>query len=234
MAYYDARFIETIVRAVLQTIEQEGGRGAENLPEVLVLSARKSRGFEQIVKKLGKCARLVAMDDLCRNELAEPGKRFKKIVIATLCPVGMADLALGRATGREMLLLLELLLKGHTVEVGEYTYEKYKNSASPQLYKLYQQYEKRLEQFGLRRLSPLEQMSLTKLTEKRRLVTETMLAAMGQENGVVELPKGVLITALARDYAKEHGIVLKIQGEKEVGSAMYGQHARKSGSRGSS
>ncbi len=215
----DSKLVESVVRVVLEAIAEEKNKETPcgNLPEVLVLAARKSSGFLQMAEKLGRQFKMIAVDDLCRSELADPGKRFCRIIIPALCPVGMADLALGRATGREMILLLGLLLKGYQVEVGEYEYTKYKNSASPQLYKLYQQYEKQLQQFGLQKLSKTDYAGNKKQTGQKTLVTEAILADMAVGNGEITLPKGALITSLAKDYAKEHGITLNIQGERREG-----------------
>lgn len=213
----DAEFVEAVVAAVLQQIETRSmpQSAIADCSEILVLAGRKTASFDDFAAQFPGKERLVASDDISADELADPGSRFVRIVVPVLCPAGMADLALGRASGREMVALLGLLLKGYQIEVGRYQYHAYRQSANPKLFALYRQYEKTLAEYGLTLFTSGEEHKNKPAESLPRLVTEKYLADLAADGMDVEITTGTLVTALARDYARARGITLKINNAKE-------------------
>ena len=111
----------------------------------------------------------------------------------------MADLAAGRVSSRTLETVLSLLLKGISVEVLEFGYRGYADTAPGALYDLYVGYEKTLASYGLKEFK-------AKLPEsvrvREKLITAPMVEKYGKEgyrNMVV--PADATVTPLAAETA---------------------------------
>jgi hypothetical protein len=111
----------------------------------------------------------------------------------------MAELAVGGASGKGTEELLRLLLSGKQVEVLEFEYKRYKESAPDSLYRLYVAYEKRLADYGLRECASGREESCR---VREGLITEKhVLRARANGVSVLRVPRTALITPLASDTA---------------------------------
>lgn len=145
--------------------------------------------------------------------------------VASLCP-----------TTEEESLVVKSLLAGRKVLVSGACFdtEQYKNRAKTMLYREMLQQKAKLETYGVvfyqegHLLNYLEQGHQTEAprkTEQRtyqlsqrsdvsqkqsKLITETRLRSMGLSEGdVLKLEKGMIVTALAKDYIKRHRIIVE-------------------------
>ena len=130
-----------------------------------------------------------------------------RTIIPLLSCSQMADLAQGRATGPLLKKALDLLLAGEIVEVFEFEYLKYGNTAPEPLYQLYASYEETLRGYGLQRFAA-EKQNVARCSH--RLVTERdIIEAHQQGISVLRVLSDALLTPLALDCARERGIQLQ-------------------------
>jgi hypothetical protein len=127
------------------------------------------------------------------------GRTPAKHILPHLCCSSMADLAAGRVSSRTLETVLSLLLKGVSVEVLEFGYRGYADTAPGALYDLYVGYEKTLASYGLKEFK-------AKLPEsirvREKLITAPMVEKYGKEgyrNMVV--PADATVTPLAAETA---------------------------------
>ena len=123
--------LEELVSMLTKKIVEEMKHSDKN-PNTLVLV--KKRVFEKssFADLLGSSRNLFYLDDDCRD-LA-----FNEYILPQLSCSQMADLAMGKATGRTGGKVLELILKGKTVNVIEYEYKKYCRTAPEALLRHYE------------------------------------------------------------------------------------------------
>lgn len=116
----------------------------------------------------------------------------------------MADLAQGKASGIFMSEVLRLLLAGKEVEVMEFEYRSYSETAPVALYGLYQSYEKTLAAYGLKECG-------RKQPDAVRFREDLLTAAdvnKARENGALTLmiPLSAKVTPLAAEAARNLNI----------------------------
>ncbi|MBS4750690.1 ethanolamine utilization protein [Granulicatella sp. zg-ZJ] len=153
---------------------------------------------------------LVVVDDLSLDAFLR---------VASLCPTSEKESA-----------LLKHLLNGKKAFVSKeaFNVENYKGSASSLLYRQLVQQKEKLEKYGvtfyqdenlLNCLSKTDNRqvvreTVTKRSEtsgntKTKLITEKRFKELGLTEGdVFHIEKGMIVTALAKDYAKRHKIIL--------------------------
>ena len=192
--------LEELVSMLTKKIVEEMKHSDKN-PNTLVLV--KKRVFEKssFADQLGSSRNLFYLDDDCRD-LA-----FNEYILPQLSCSQMADLAMGKATGRTGGKVLELILKGKTVNVIEYEYKKYCRTAPEALLRHYESLEKQLNDFGIRKLKRKSAKSLR--LRQKVLTQQDLTAAVQQAISQVEVAKDTCITPLAEEFASDHGI--KIQ-----------------------
>ncbi len=191
----------SIAREVARQLQAEGSEAgkmgvpssASPRPCVMILGARDA--------KVASAVRAHCDEEVDFLFFMEPaGNRTPcRYILPHLCPSAMADLALGRASGSLMTEVLRLILSGVPVEVLEFGYKAYEQTASCSLWHLYQGYEKTLVGFGV-----------TEFRRKRpdavrfhaRLVTERDVAE-ARERGAQTLivPAMTVVTPLAKEAA---------------------------------
>lgn len=184
----------TIAGEVLRQLQAK-----TSAPCVQVLAARSSELEEQVRAQLG--------DDhdccFCGEDLA--GREPARYVLPHLSCADMAQLAAGGAVGDVMNQVLGLLLRGCRVEVLDFEYAAYGETAPHALYSLYETYAKQLSEFGL---VPFK-AALPKCCACRDvLITE---AVVERYAGVAELNvlKNALVTPLAYDAARNREMTIR-------------------------
>lgn len=131
-----------------------------------------------------------------------------RVIIPLLNCTQMADLAAGRATNYRIQQVLTRLLRGKSVEVYEFEYQRYSTTAPAELYDVYKAYQQTLRGFGL-----VDFVGKGKypdpLFDKAVATEEDILVAHKQGLRTLKLAATTLVTPLARDCAKAHGILLE-------------------------
>lgn len=188
--------VQTIVREVLKQLQE-----TTNQQQVLILSRQDDGAVAPVLQHLEQHSNIVFWDPAI--DISAPART----IIPFLTCSQMADLALGRATGPLLKKALDLLLVGKPVEVFEFEYLKFSETAPETLYRLYESYEEILYGFGLRRLDT-EGGKIVRL--KQRLVTERdVLKAHQQGVSVLRILSDAQLTPLAVDCARERGVQLQ-------------------------
>ncbi len=182
-----------------EVVSQLAGRGAipgartAQKPCVMILGARDAKVAATVRAHLDEEADLLFF-------MEPAGDRTPcRYILPHLCCASMADLALGRASGSLMTEVLRLLLSGVRVEVLEFGYRAYADTAPGALYELYESYVKTLAAYGLvefRRRQP----DTVRLRE--RLVTEKDVETAHEQGArVLMVPAAAVVTPLAREAA---------------------------------
>lgn len=185
--------IKTIVERVLRELKEDCS--ANNKTHVMVLSTYSKLVEEQTLKCLNA-------NDVELHFLGDghPVNEMARYVIPQLSCGDMAELASGQAKSLMTETVLQLLLKGTVVEVLDYEYKSYENTASPGLYKLYMQHDSTLSSFGLTSFKP-EPEPITRCWHKLIAEKDVELAAQKGANEM-HVTKESVITPLAMEQAK--------------------------------
>ena len=196
-----SEIVRTVTRQVLLRLGHTPG------PVVRVLQAR-DEALERLVReRLGDAVTLVFSGEGKTAE-AEEEREPARYILPFLCCSGMADLALGRASGTAALEVLRLLLAGKKIEVLEYEYLRFASSAPKSLYALYVSYRKTLEGYGLIACTPTRPAAAAQ--SRNRVLTERdVLNAAASGATEISLPPGVRMTPLAADTARLRGLNLR-------------------------
>lgn len=158
---------------------------------------------------------------------------FDIIIVANLCLRGLSTLALGTNVSEEERFILTSLLRGKKIYVLEsgLEYRKYKETAPKQLYDNYVNYEEQLKNYGVKLIAsvsdllmdfqleqgvPFEVKNERNLTNEKsksiekKLITEKDLFQL-REQGIVKIftDKSSIITPLAKDFIKNHHIIVE-------------------------
>ncbi|WP_320172217.1 hypothetical protein [Maridesulfovibrio sp.] len=185
--------VKSIAAEVLKQLKPEAARDC-----VLVMAEHDCLVAEKVRNSLGDGY------DYCFFGEKTPCTEFSRYIVPSLCVCEMSDLAVGKAHGRIMTEVLRQLLLGRAVEVLEFGYEAYSQTAPGPLYALYEAHEKTLAGFGLKRFQrPMPES----LKFRENLITEKVIGRAA-EQGVKELvvlPEA-RITPLAAEAAKELNI----------------------------
>ena len=189
----DSTLVEQLVKKVLQELT-----ATEPKTRIGVLALRKDTDLTALSGILPQGAELVCLDDGCSLEGAD------RLILPTLSCNDMADLAMGRASGRVMERVLACLLAGQTVEVLDFQYQGYEKTAAHALYDLYASHEKTLSGFGVRRFEPETEDTLV---SRKRLITEKDVAeALAKGAKQIKAGAKAVVTPLGADFAKNHNI----------------------------
>jgi hypothetical protein len=188
-----------LVRLVVKEVLERLAR-AQRRPAIKILHPREAA----LESRLRSC--LDADCDLLfsgeTREAAEPGR----YILPFLCCSGLADLALGRASDALAQEVLRLLLRGQTVEVMEFEYERYHDTAPGPLYARYVAYRKTLAGYGL---VDFREKQPDAVIFRGALVTERdVLSAADNGASALHIPATAQVTPLAADAAQERGMVI--------------------------
>jgi len=188
--------VQTIVREVLRQLQQP-----VVAPSVLILAKQDDTRVAPVLAYLGSNQQIIYSDSVATDIVPA------RVIVPFLSCSQMADLALGRASDPVQQKILDFLLTGKCVEVFEFEYHRFTETAPAALYQLYESYEEILCGFGLQRVSkPDEESSRLKLS----LVTERDVIEAHQRGvSILRLHSDTQLTPLAIDCAKERGVQLQ-------------------------
>ena len=195
-----AELVHTVVLEVLERID---GRGNTC---VMVLATRDAALVERIaplvVPFFGEGTEILFPGEDCA------GRTPQKYILPELSCSDMADLAAGRASSPLMEKTLARLLRGVEVEVLDFAYRTYAESAPGPLYDLYAAYEKKLASYGLREFRA-RRPDTARLRES--LITAGMVEQAGTEGvRILVVPAAANVTPLAAETAESlHMSILK-------------------------
>jgi len=183
---------EMVLAVAREVLRQLRGGSAE--PLVLVLAQRDAALAARVLEFLGDAGELLFLGE-------DTGGRIPaRNILPFLSCADMAVLAAGGAAGPALNETLRLLLSGAGVEVLEFEYRAYRETAPGPLYGLYASHEKTLAAFGLREFRRAEP-GARRLREA--VVTERAVAqAREQGASVLLVPETAKVTPLAADAAK--------------------------------
>jgi hypothetical protein len=191
--------IETLVTRLTRTIMQE--LQAEQQRKTIVLFAKAEQPLpEGLVDLYENTARMLYADDGWQVEDVD------RFILPCLHLDQMVDLALGKSGSKMMYAVRQVLLAGREVEVYQYEYRKYLETAPRPLISLYEGYRKQLRGFGL-----VDCIRCRKngLRIGKKVVTEAdILMARGQGARQLLLSSRCRITPLAHETARNLGIQL--------------------------
>lgn len=168
--------------------------------QVLVFAEKDLATEQQLQQLLGTENSFTFYDKTLNTQ------NFSRFVVPYLCCPNMAALANGQTTSSMTRTILNLLLAGKRVDVVEFEYERYTDSAPEALYTLYADYARRLESYGLVKLC------LCQGTTKRfreSLVTENIVNALKVQGytGMI-VPANAIVTDLANETAQENDFTI--------------------------
>ncbi len=208
---------ELVRKIVSEVLEQHKARGSltacgpdwnpvkDTRPCIMVLGEKDAHLVPRIQEHLGEdtevCFFSDSMDPAAnRGAKAKPGR----YILPYLSCSDMADLASGKASGVFMSEVLRLLLSGTEVEILDFAYRSYSETAPVALYALYETYEKTLAGYGLK---ACKRKQPDTIRFRDSLVTATDVSK-ARENGASTLiiPLTAKITPLAAEAARNLNI----------------------------
>ena len=140
------------------------------------------------------------------------------LVIVSRLPVTiLAQAALGCPVNQEAVCLVSALLEGKPVYLlkNGIDYRRFRDTAHMPLFQLYQSYEDTLIRFGARLLSELSDLPAIPETiphtapsadlTRRKLLTEADVQK-ARKSGVLLIGASTLVTPLAQEYIRSHGL----------------------------
>ncbi len=195
--------IQTVVREVLRRLQ-------DPVPEVcvLVLAERDSATEEKVRALLapfyGAAPALVFSGECCA------GRAPERVILPFLSCSDMADLAAGRASGAHAAEALAHMLRGGKVEVLEFEYRGFAQTAPTSLYKLYASYENTLKSYGLTQFQPKRPENFK--VHSALITAADVEKAAGEGARTMDAPAGAIITPLAAETADALGVSIRKQG----------------------
>ena len=187
--------IEQLITRLVQSILKE--LQPEKSKTIVVFAARSRKLPEGLTDLLGPKVRILYADDSYQSENVD------RYILPCLYIDQMVDLALGKGGSRLMYAVRQVLLAGKNVEVFQWEYEKYLQSAPRAMLDLYSRYRKELEAFGLRACTG----PVTPVRFEKKVLTEAdILRARENTTMQLEVAPGCRITPLALETARNLGI----------------------------
>lgn len=187
--------VKTIAAEVLKQVE-----GLEQLPSVLIIGQKGCPKCQATEKKLGQGVRFLYPDQHPSNDVA------LRRIVPYLSIRHMADLAIGKAEGPLMEKVLAALLAGQPVEVMEFEYKRYVDTATEGLMRMFEGQQAALASYGL---TALDMTKRDTVRIRKELVTDADVAEAAQRGASeVLIPADTLITPLAVEGARELGITI--------------------------
>ena len=194
-------------REKLDILESYVSKRLENMPIQYILNKAYFCGFPFFVDKSVLIPRFdteVLVEEILR--IAKGDKNKKILVVSTLGINELIELSQGRKS-----IITEFLFNdGKVVLVEEgLEYKKYTKPAA--LINLYDEYVKKVQEFGIKVVKRTEVKNIFNIKEKvylKGLITERRLRDSGLRNQMIVVDGKGKITSLAMDYIKENSIEL--------------------------
>lgn len=192
--------LQDIIRAVAQEVIKRLQEETTTKPCVMVLGPR-NEGHRLHIKECSD-----ADMEILFWEEDTAGRTPVRYVLPFLSCNDMADLASGKASEEVASEVLQLLLSGVEVEVLEYEYRAYSESAPGPLYALYEAYEKTLVSYGM---TELARKAPEAIRFRETLVTQSTVQEVHNIGATTLLvPLKANITPLAAEAAKNLNLTI--------------------------
>ncbi len=180
--------VRTIAAEVLKQMQGQTKKDC-----VMVLAERADCSSDRLHECLGGEADIIYFGEDIQ------GRTVSRYILPSLSCSDMADLAAGRANGSYITAVLDVLLRGTEVEVLDFAYRAYSETAPGPLYRLYESYMQTLAGFGLK---SFQQKRPDFVRIWQTLVTEKVIIEADQQGApVVQVPVAAQITPLALEAA---------------------------------
>lgn len=191
--------VEALVRAIATEVLKQVN-GAEDRDRVLIIGDKSCPKCRDVEKRLGQGHTFVYPDE-------DPGAEVKiRRILPYLSIRHMAEMAAGKAEGPLMETAFRALLAGGKVEVVEFEYKRYAETAPEGLMRLFEGQEATLASFGL---TAFDTQRRETLRFRKSLVTEADVAEATQRGArVLLLPQDARVTALAAESARDSGLTI--------------------------
>lgn len=204
--------IEVLAREVLKEIaKRENQSLSENIkhsPEKSIITAflGNDEVLKDELKKETSVVDNIKLDSTWEEIEKNENKNKKRLVVSTL---GINDL-IDLSQGKKSIITEFLFNEGEVLLVEEgLEYKKYTKPAA--LISLYDEYVKKVQEFGIKVVKRTEVKNTFDAKEKvylKGLVTESRLRKLGLKNQILEVDAKSKVTSLAMDYIKENSIEL--------------------------
>ena len=204
--------IEVLAREVLKEIaKRENQSLSENIkhsPEKSIITAflGNDEVLKDELKKETSVVDNIKLDSTWEEIEKNENKNKKRLVVSTL---GINDL-IDLSQGKKSIITEFLFNEGEVLLVEEgLEYKKYTKPAA--LISLYDEYVKKVQEFGIKVVKRTEVKNSFDAKEKvylKGLVTESRLRKLGLKNQILEVDAKSKVTSLAMDYIKENSIEL--------------------------
>lgn len=204
--------IEVLAREVLKEIaKRENQSLSENIkhsPEKSIITAflGNDEVLKDELKKETSVVDNIKLDSTWEEIEKNENKNKKRLVVSTL---GINDL-IDLSQGKKSIITEFLFNEGEVLLVEEgLEYKKYTKPAA--LISLYDEYVKKVQEFGIKVVKRTEVKTTFDAKEKvylKGLVTESRLRKLGLKNQILEVDAKSKVTSLAMDYIKENSIEL--------------------------
>lgn len=191
--------VEALVKAIAEEVLKQVA-GTEEKPSVLIIGDKTCPKCQATEKALGNGYRFLYPDE-------NPGAAVAvRRIVPYLSIRHMADLAAGKAEGPLMEMVLKALLAGQPVEVREYQYKRYVDTAPEALIRLFEAQEATLASFGL---TALDETRRDTVRIRKPVVTAADVAQASQQGASeLRLPADARVTPLAVENAKNLGLII--------------------------
>ena len=181
---------QLIARELVNSFQKENGG-----PCAKILAPRDSALLARLKEALDPGTKLLFLDD------GNNGLPCDRYILPHLSCSQMADIAVGRAGDEQTSAVLRLLLEGIRVEVLEFEYKMFSQSAPGPLYDLYTGYETTLASYGL---VALKTQAPERLRVREDLITARHVAEAAQTGArSLLVPAKAIVTPAALDKAQE-------------------------------
>ncbi len=190
------KLVQDISRLVLNELRQPQAQ------KTILLFARRNKDLPQALQWLKNKENCLAyVDDSWSVD------QIDRFIFPCLSIDQMVDLAMGKGGSKLMSELRQVLLSGKKVEIAEFEYQQFEQSAPSALIQLYKKYHATLEEFGVRTLKTEREFSY-RFTGS--VVTEADIAQANNDGvSCLEISKRCCVTALAFDFAKQQSIEIQ-------------------------
>jgi hypothetical protein len=191
--------VEALVKAIATEVLKQVD-GMEEKSSVLIIGDKGCVKCQATEKKLGQGVRFLYPDQHPASDVV------MRRIVPYLSIRHMADLASGKAEGPLMEKVLAALLAGQPVEVMEFEYKRYVDTAAEGLVRLFEGQQAALASYGL---TAMDMTKRDTVRIRKTLVADADVAAAAQQ-GAIELliPADALITPLAVEGARELGMTI--------------------------
>lgn len=204
------QLIDTIVNEIYNRLRQCEETTGKNK---LLLIGSLTKDEEKVLEVSYDLAR-------CKSDCIN----YECILVSELPIERLGHLALGCSSQREDQMILQALLEEKPVYLLEsgIAYRKYKKTAYKPLYTLYQDYENKIKQYGVRMIRQVGDLLLDQkddqeiayapivhLTDKKLLLESDLMHKQIGAFSVVEVNKKCIITPLAEGFIRSHKLKIK-------------------------